>query len=244
MKKILIAALSMTAFIAIADDLSPEQRSRLIEISRRESGGLVVMPDPDNGHITIVNMQKRVSETVIFEAVKYVRKLLNLPIVIREKADPSATLTLYIKDQPEKDEISLFAPEAQWGMMNIAHIAKAGTPQATLESRTRKQVARSLAWLCGAGGSQYPNTLVKPMSSAKELDSYKDESLPPDVFARMRVYSEALGIRPLRKVPYRTACQEGWASAPTNEYQKAVWDEVRALPTKPMTIEFDPKRGK
>jgi len=38
--------------------------------------------------------------------------------------------------------------------------------------------------------------------------------------------------------------EEGWAPAPTNEYQKIVWDKVHAIPQKPMKIEFDPKKGR
>ena len=41
-----------------------------------------------------------------------------------------------------------------------------------------------------------------------------------------------------------SACREGWASAPTNDVQKAIWDKVRAIPDKPLTIEYDPKKDK
>jgi hypothetical protein len=47
-----------------------------------------------------------------------------------------------------------------------------------------------------------------------------------------------------RIVPYKLACEEGWAPAPTNEYQKAIWDETHAIPANPMKIEFDPKKGR
>ena len=43
---------------------------------------------------------------------------------------------------------------------------------------------------------------------------------------------------------YKEACEEGWAPAPTNEIQKAIWDKVRATPKNPMKIEFDPKKGR
>ena len=41
---------------------------------------------------------------------------------------------------------------------------------------------------------------------------------------------------------YRKACQEGWALAPTNDVQKAIWKEVHSIPDKPMTIEYKPKK--
>lgn len=51
-------------------------------------------------------------------------------------------------------------------------------------------------------------------------------------------------VRPYRVAKYSEACQEGWAPPPTNEFQKAIWDKVHAIPDKPMTIEFDPKKDK
>ena len=38
--------------------------------------------------------------------------------------------------------------------------------------------------------------------------------------------------------------QQGWAPAPTNEVQQAIWDKVHQIPDKPITIEFDPKTDK
>ena len=50
----------------------------------------------------------------------------------------------------------------------------------------------------------------------------------------------ALGFKPRRRLTYRRACQEGWAPAPTNEFQKAVWEQVKADkergPANPITI--------
>jgi hypothetical protein len=39
-------------------------------------------------------------------------------------------------------------------------------------------------------------------------------------------------------------CQEGWAPPPTNEYQRAIWNDVHKIPEKPMKIDFDPAKGK
>ena len=36
----------------------------------------------------------------------------------------------------------------------------------------------------------------------------------------------------------------GWAPQPTNEVQRAIWDKVHAIPDKPLTIEFNPKKDK
>ena len=52
------------------------------------------------------------------------------------------------------------------------------------------------------------------------------------------------GLMPWKQTTYKKACQEGWAPAPTNEYQKAIWDKIHSVPANPMKIEFDPKKGR
>ena len=52
----------------------------------------------------------------------------------------------------------------------------------------------------------------------------------PDMSAVMmlRHGSKPLNVPPLRKAQYIVAAREGWAPAPTNDIQKAVWDRVMA----------------
>ena len=52
------------------------------------------------------------------------------------------------------------------------------------------------------------------------------------------------GIGMISFASYRTACQQGWAPAPTNDAQRTIWQEVHQIPDKPITIKFDPKRDK
>ena len=52
----------------------------------------------------------------------------------------------------------------------------------------------------------------------------------PDMSAVMilRHGSKPLNVPPLRKAQYIVAAREGWAPAPTNDIQKAIWDRVKA----------------
>ena len=63
-------------------------------------------------------------------------------------------------------------------------------------------------------------------------------------FNKMINNAKLMGVAVRRRVSYRKACQEGWAPAPTNDIQKAIWDKVHAVPATPMKIEFDPKKGR
>ena len=66
--------------------------------------------------------------------------------------------------------------------------------------------------------------------------------LPLDIIQRFKEYMEAFCVSPAEYVPYRKAVIEGWASSPTNEYQKAVWDKVHAMPTAPIKIKPETKK--
>ena len=50
------------------------------------------------------------------------------------------------------------------------------------------------------------------------------------------------GVSTLRFATYWQACKEGWAPAPTNDVQKAIWDKVHSLPTAPLKIAPEPKK--
>ena len=52
----------------------------------------------------------------------------------------------------------------------------------------------------------------------------------PDMSAVMilRHGSKPLNVPPLRKAQYIVAAREGWAPAPTNDIQKAIWNRVMA----------------
>ena len=42
---------------------------------------------------------------------------------------------------------------------------------------------------------------------------------------------EASRIAPVRRTTYKTACEEGWAPPPTNDYQRAIWEAAKFAAT-------------
>ena len=137
----------------------------------------------------------------------------------------------------------LVAPENRWAIVNIAPIATEQRP-AYFEARVKKELTRGFSYLCGATNSQFPRALTRGIVDHADLDKNPDFGLPIDVLQRFRTYMETLGVRPAVISTYRKACQEGWAPAPTNEVQQAVWDKIHTIPAEPMKIEFDPKKDK
>ena len=70
----------------------------------------------------------------------------------------------------------------------------------------------------------------------------EDFDIPPvKINLFTNAHTSERGCQHGKRAVYRKACMDGWAPAPTNEYQKAIWDQVHAIPTKPIKIEFDPK---
>ena len=64
------------------------------------------------------------------------------------------------------------------------------------------------------------------------------DRVPMDKVQAIGAYLAAHGVTPLVTAHYRQACKQGWAPAPTNEYQKAIWDQVHEIPTEPLKIKY------
>lgn len=253
--QILITAV-VSAFLAIGAETqspSPEEvaakRARARQMFLQKTGGYLNKPGTQQGEIVYVNCQSRAPRAWIDESIAYFAKETKFRISLREggafdlnnpKIEGNATL--FIIDDAALPAI-LVAPENRWAFVNIAPIAKEQRP-AYFEARVKKELTRGFSFLCGATNSQFPRALTRGIVDHADLDKNPDFGLPIDVLQRFRTYMETLGVQPAVVATYRKACQEGWAPAPTNEYQKAIWEKVRSIPTEPMKIEFDPKKDK
>ena len=74
----------------------------------------------------------------------------------------------------------------------------------------------------------YPGNVAGGISNISDLDKITDYRLPIDISNRLRFYMKPIGVEPGFVTTYRSACVHGWAPTPTNDYQKAVWEEVRS----------------
>ena len=138
---------------------------------------------------------------------------------------------------------SLIAVESQWAILNVGALQTNGANEEIVRIRARNEFSRVFSILCGAFCSQYPAPLMNLVTDLSDLDLCL-AAPPGDVGTRVKGYLEKRGVQAERKVLYRKAVQEGWASAPTNKFQQAVWDEVHAAPKNPIRIEYDPKKGR
>lgn len=224
--------------------------------SYRETGGFVIKPDPSNGRVLIVNAQKIVDSSVFTNTVRYMHFHAKMSIATQEVKpgfkpsisalkDLKANVAVVVSDNPSESSPIVLSPDEHWAIVNVAALNRDNPGMEVLETRVRKAVSRTICFVCGSGGSQYPNTLVGPFKdSVKDYERFESEGLPPDVFPRMRHYLNTIGVKPITRVTYEEACQQGWAEEPKDEVQREIWNRVHSLPTNPIQIEFDPKNDK
>lgn len=151
-------------------------------------------------------------------------------------------VVVVIEDINDLPALSVF-PEERIGIVNADKLM-GGSDRVICETRVAKEIWRAIGFVGGLGFSPQDNDVMQPYYSLDELDANTHPYIQPMNMARMQGLWKRFGVKKARRIPYSVAVQEGWAAAPTNEYQKAIWEKVHAIPSEPMKIEFDPKRGK
>ena len=132
------------------------------------------------------------------------------------------------------------SPDGRWAVLNVAAVKG---DAAKLSGRLTKLVWNATVRAVGAGGCGDAFSVFAPFTTLAELDRLGSDPGPMGHNALIDA-AKARGLTFVRLATYRTACQQGWAPAPTNDVQRAIWNQVHAIPDKPIKIEFDPKKDK
>ena len=135
-----------------------------------------------------------------------------LVVVVADKCDKLPALTVY--------------PEERVGVVNADKLKgdTNGDPSAP-EVRVAKEVWRAMGFIGGVGFSAQDNDVMQPVYSVAEVDGMRNPYIQPMNMQKMTYMWKRFGVDRKHRVPYRKAVQDGWAPAPTNDYQKAVWQE-------------------
>lgn len=265
MKQLLLSVAVLGAVVSYAEDAQQvnkvDARSKIQQVYEKKLGGFVTKPGSMQGAIRFVNAQNKVASAELEAVVKTLSTQLKhdisvVPGVVSGlPSDASvtaagATLAVFIVDDASLPT-ALVAPEERWALVNVAKMSVGLKDDAVgkrlLARRTRGETLRAFSLLCGGGSSSFKGN-VFGATSVKSLDSLDVDALVVDMVPRYTEYLSSLGVTPPYTVPYSRACMEGWAPTPTNEFQKAAMERVRAKqskePTKGITIEYDPKVGR
>ena len=115
---------------------------------------------------------------------------------------------------------------------------------AMLEERGWYEALRAFAFVAGGAYLARGEPLMRDVRKPRDLDAADFENFGIEEIVHLRESVKSYGLVPWHQATYRTACQEGWAPQPTNEFQRAIWNEIHQLPSNPIKIEFDPAKGK
>lgn len=244
MKKIIVLCAACAALHGSAAENKAVQPSDTNAQARTEArlkmtGGMIINRDSFKGLITIVDAQKECPEKELRALAKdllamteyhveYVRgsdelarkSVLQLgPAAIKETGANISVVVTSSDDLPP----SLIAIEKRWAVVNVkalkGNLPKGKVGDVLFAARCRKETMRAFSVVCGGSGSQYQGTIVNAISP-EDLDTL-DETIPLDTIMAYNKYLARLGVTRRRMVTYRRAYIEGWAPAPTNDYQRA-----------------------
>lgn len=209
--------------------LSPEdqvKRNAAIEIENLiEGGGYMLMPGTPSGSIRIVNLQRKISSADLAKTSDAFSSLQPYDIKVVEKDEP-ATLKIKIVDEATAPSLALY-PDEGLAVVNVARLEdeKTRAKPAFLASRTRKEIVRAFAYM--TAGSSYGTPIFNRIATPKELDQYAGEGFPMDIIMRSAQFLKSMGVLAAEEVTYRDVLENGYDLAPTNDYQKAIYEQVR-----------------
>jgi len=244
---ILFDLVSSAADSKTLDKLTPAEREARLQASRerrraraKKSGGYVECPEAiPSKVISVINNQSLVSVSRLSEDIKAARFATRIPIALDAKERIAATISL---NESDDAPTLLIAPEDFAVKINVKRLALDAPGPDKLAERLRKEIIRGTLMVLGSGYSP-GRCFVSPVSSLKDLDAIVVERPSPETMMHLQSCGR-FGVNSIRFASYRTACQEGWASEPTTVEQRQVWDEVHAMPQKPITIEPESMRKK
>lgn len=247
-----IVASILISGVAIAENVqsggkhqmtSSEAKARMELSMMKRFGGRIRQPNSEKGCVIFVNQQKLVDVSVVDSVIAEWAKKYHVTIKSSETDVNSGqgTIVIRIEDIDRKEPLIL-APENFWASINVRSLAKDNPPAAILKNRVEKELKRAYAFVNGGTCGSEPGGLCGTVASLSDLDAIQAKLYTPDVEVRLLNNQASVGVEPYRVVKYIDACQEGWAPAPTNEYQKAIWDQVHQLPSEPIKIKPETKK--
>ena len=228
------AATPQTTLPPGARAIDPAARSNMLA----RSGGIIQSP-ASGPSILFLNTQKRIPAVALQETSDKIQKFLRLPCAFNSKSgkepmndaakaltDDKTAAVIVICDSATLPAL-LVAPEKRWALVNVAALDGTCTASDKTTERVQKELWRAFGYIMGAANSNFEHCLLKPVFSPADLDELKIHSLCPEPFGKMMVQAQKMGIKPTRMTTYRKAVEEGWAPAPTNDFQRAIWQELK-----------------
>lgn len=249
-------ALGLSAIAQTNNTVQARQKGDLIQrryAAMERMGGRFPKPGTQKGCIRFLNTQKELDASELKKVEDAINKYDVYKIefkdakpkgcaieLARDNKDAGVVIVIVSDD---KTSPLLVSPDEHWAVVNIRGLREGLMSDEAVAkffpSRCRKQLIRAFVLACSGNGSQYMKNFFYNTKTS-DFDLYH-EFVPMDAVTRCKEFLARIGVTPTQFVTYRKGVSEGWAPAPTNDIQKAIWDEVHTIPSKPIKIEFDPK---
>ena len=252
MKRTIVAICIVGALFAALGDAAAPRRGRPKGLSK-PSGGIVEKAYRGKT-IRVVNVTKAVEQDLLNSIALRIRRSAQLPIDVEAGAIPDGESAMaYARAAAKADGIGatvvvvddkglpiiMSSPDEKWAILNVASFKRD-----ELEDRMLKSLWGAVARAVGAGSTGDAGCVLVPFGSVQQLDAIAAAEPSPVAHNALIDTAKMSGINMIFFATYRTACQQGWAPQPTNDVQRTIWNEIHAIPDRPITIEFDPKRDK
>lgn len=237
--KTIVVAFAVCAFgVAGAADSAPNGSRKLTKQERvmQRTGGMVEDRASAKGKVVFVNAQQKVSAAEVEATAKAIENYTRCIFTVTNKdtvsvdamdalkAEVGGNAVVALVDSPTLPSV-LFAPENAWGVVNVAKLAADAPAADVLAKRVMREMWRSFGYVCGSSDSTMV-CVMGPVSSLADLDALKANNISPETMMRVEDHLRAIGVTQFRRATYRVACQEGWAPAPANDFQKAIKEAV------------------
>lgn len=263
---VVLAVLSSVAFAQSAPPLpqhrepkplSPEQKAKRDAAIMKNVGGFVSRRNPGSS-ILIADARKEASDIgliaekmqttlripVIAKAVRTandVSPFMSAKLLLGDTKEFGAVAFLY-DGKPDDPVLSVF-PENRISLLNVTP-CMATTDEDKRQDRLVKEIWRTVAY--AAGGWSVDGTapcVMRPVFTPEDIDELPARMFSPFVACSIRGAAAKFGFSVIQQASYLNACRQGWAPAPTNEFQKAILERVKAgqlpapaAPTAPFII--------
>ena len=254
-----MALLAVSVFAQGVATPTPEAKDKLVRkrinttnfLAR--TGGLLPIPVKGNAFL-FRDAQQKLPPEFLQETGQKIARILQLKVktdsvkaegcamkaCTAALADKDIGAMILLVDKPELPSL-LLAPESRWAIVNVAPLASDNPDAEKLQQRARRELWRASAYVLGAANSVNPKCLMKPVYSIPDLDNLPSEIVSPEVLNKMMQGARTSGLAVTRMTTYRKACLEGWAPTPTNDFQKVIWNEVKAKGATPAPTSTEKK---
>ena len=259
MKKLIFSAIAVVLTLAGVANAPARPRRTRPDAHSRPSGGMVEKPYAGN-FLRVMDAQSAIPHEKVADMVRRMRWATLLPFEtvsgkasggIRELSEAAKVLlgekrvgaSMVIVDDASLP-FRIFSDEGNWAILNVAFLKEDKPDTGKFEVRFEKMVWRALARALQVGSVTHMPSVLQPFGTLAELDGNAMMRPSPEGCNAFIDNSKRYGITTITISSYRDACHKGWAQPPTNDVQKAIWNEIHAMPTEPIKIKPEAKKVK